>query len=166
MKKILFMLMVLIAVAAVAFAGDYGSKRSAQNLPTIMDIAVDDTRFSTLVAALQAADLIDTLKGEGPFTVFAPTDGAFAKLPDGTVDTLLNDIPTLRSILLYHVTPGKVSSSEAVMLNSADTVLGKSISIRVENGNLLVNNAKVVIADIEASNGIIHVIDRVILPPA
>jgi len=166
MKKTLFIVMVLLAVASVAFARDCGSKRSAQKLPTIVDIAVDDARFSTLVTALQAADLVDTLNGKGPFTVFAPTDDAFGKLPEGTVDALLDDIPTLRSILLYHVTPGKVYSSEVVKLNSADTVLGKSISIRVENGKVLVNNAQVVITDIEASNGIIHVIDTVILPPA
>lgn len=133
---------------------------------TIVDIAVADGRFTTLVAALGAANLVDTLKGEGPFTVFAPTDDAFAKLPEGTVDALLADIPALTDILLYHVVSGKVLASDVVTLENADTVLGQKVMIKVENGNVYINDAMVIITDIEASNGVIHVIDSVILPKA
>jgi transforming growth factor-beta-induced protein len=134
--------------------------------PSIVEIAVEDGRFSTLVAALQAADLVGTLEGEGPYTVFAPTDDAFAKLPEGTVDALLNDIPTLRSILLYHVVPGSVMASEVVDLDSASTASGEKIMIKVSGGSVMINDAQVIITDIVASNGVIHVIDTVILPPA
>jgi uncharacterized surface protein with fasciclin (FAS1) repeats len=138
----------------------------AQAEQDIVDIAVENGNFTTLVAAVQAAGLVDTLKGEGPYTVFAPTDEAFAKLPAGTVEALLNDIPTLTDILLYHVVPGKVMAADVVTLTSADTALGKPVAIRVENGNVYVNDAQVVITDIEASNGVIHVIDAVLIPPA
>jgi transforming growth factor-beta-induced protein len=133
---------------------------------TIVDVAVADGRFTTLVAALQAADLVSTLQGAGPFTVFAPTDDAFAKLPAGTVESLLADVPTLKNILLYHVVSGKVMAADVVKLNSADTVLGKPVSIKVEGDKVMVNDAQVIITDIETSNGVIHVIDTVILPPA
>jgi len=134
-------------------------------LPTIVDIAVADGRFTTLVAAVQAAGLVETLQGEGPFTVFAPTDDAFAKLPEGTVEGLLADIPTLTDILLYHVVPAKVLAADVVELDSANTVLGKPVAITVEGGAVMINESKVVITDIEASNGVIHVIDAVLLPP-
>jgi transforming growth factor-beta-induced protein len=132
---------------------------------TIVDIAVADGRFTTLVAAVQAADLVETLSGPGPFTVFAPTDDAFGKLPAGTVEGLLKDIPTLTNILLYHVVPGKVMAADVVNLSSADTALGQPVSIKVENGKVMINDAQVIITDIEASNGVIHVVDTVILPP-
>lgn len=131
---------------------------------TIVDIAVNDGRFTTLAAALQAAGLVETLQGEGPFTVFAPTDEAFAKLPAGTVESLLQDIPTLKNILLYHVVSGAVKSDQVVTLTSADTVLGKPVTVKVEDGKVFINNAQVVIVDIVAKNGIIHVIDTVLLP--
>jgi transforming growth factor-beta-induced protein len=130
----------------------------------IVETAVADGRFTTLAAALTAADLIGTLKGEGPFTVFAPTDDAFAALPAGTVEALLNDIPALTDILLYHVVSGKVMAEDVVTLESAETVLGQSVTIRVENGNVYINNAQVIITDIETYNGVIHVIDTVLLP--
>jgi hypothetical protein len=130
----------------------------------IVDIAVEDGRFTTLVAALQAADLVDTLKGDGPFTVFAPTDDAFDKLPAGTVEGLLNDIPTLTNILLYHVVPGKVMAADVVTLSSADTASGESLAISVMDGKVMINDAQVIITDIEASNGVIHVVDTVLLP--
>jgi len=133
---------------------------------TIVDIAVADGRFSTLVAAVTAADLAETLSGEGPFTVFAPTDDAFAKLPAGTVEALLGDIPQLSNILLYHVVPGKVMAADVVELSLADTAAGIPVRIRVEDGKVYINESQVVITDIEASNGVIHVIDSVILPPA
>ena len=132
---------------------------------TIVDIAVADGRFETLVAALQAADLAETLSGEGPFTVFAPTDDAFAKLPEGTVESLLEDIPALTDILLYHVVSGEVMAEDVVNLEEAETLLGENVSIRVEDGNVYINDAMVIITDIMASNGVIHVIDSVLLPP-
>jgi uncharacterized surface protein with fasciclin (FAS1) repeats len=131
----------------------------------IIDIAVNDGRFTTLVTAVQAADLVETLKGEGPYTVFAPTDEAFGKLPEGTVESLLNDIPTLRNILLYHVVPGEVMAADVVGLESADTALGEPLDITVEGNTVMINDATVIITDIEASNGVIHVIDSVLLPP-
>ncbi len=133
---------------------------------TIVDIAVADGRFTTLVAALGAADLVEALQGEGPFTVFAPTDDAFAALPEGTVEALLDDIPALTDILLYHVVAGDVKAADVVTLDSAETLQGGSLSITVEGDVVRINGAQVVIADIEASNGTIHVIDAVLLPPA
>jgi transforming growth factor-beta-induced protein len=130
----------------------------------IVDIAVEDGRFETLVAAVQAAGLVDALKGEGPLTVFAPTDDAFAALPEGTVESLLNDIPTLTNILLYHVVEGKVMAADVVELSEAETLLGESLSIVVEDGKVMVGDAQVIITDIEASNGVIHVIDAVLIP--
>jgi transforming growth factor-beta-induced protein len=137
-------------------------------LGDIVDTAVADGRFTTLVAAVQAADLVDALKGEGPFTVFAPTDDAFAALPEGTVESLLlpENKQALTDILLYHVVSGKVMAEDVVGLESATTLLGKDIAIKVDMGNVYINDAKVIITDIETSNGVIHVIDAVILPPA
>ncbi len=134
----------------------------------IVDIALADGRFTTLVAAAQAAELVDTLKGEGPFTVFAPTDDAFAKLPAGTIDELLKpeNKQALTDILLYHVVSGKVMAADVVNLTNATTVLGKDVTVKVDMGNVYINDAQVIITDIEASNGVIHVIDTVILPPA
>jgi len=132
---------------------------------TIVDIAVADGRFETLVAALSAADLVETLSGEGPFTVFAPTDDAFAKLPEGTVETLLNDIPALTDILLYHVASGEVLAEQVITLNSAKTLNEKFVEIDVMDGMVYVNDAQVIITDIQADNGVIHVIDTVLLPP-
>ncbi len=135
---------------------------------TIVDIAVADGRFSTLVAAVKAADLVETLSGEGPFTVFAPTDEAFAKLPAGTLDSLLlpENKQKLTDILLYHVVPGKVMAADVVTLTSAATALGKDITITVKDGKVYLNDdIQVIITDIEASNGVIHVIDGVLLPP-
>jgi alpha-glucoside transport system substrate-binding protein len=133
--------------------------------PDIVDIAIDDGRFTTLVAALQAADLVDTLKGEGPFTVFAPTDDAFAKLPEGTVESLLDDIPTLTDILLYHVVAGKIMAADFMELDSVETLLMEPVDITIMDSTVMINDAEVIIPDIEASNGVIHVIDTVLLPP-
>jgi transforming growth factor-beta-induced protein len=133
---------------------------------SIVDIAVADGRFQTLVAALQAADLAETLAGEGPFTVFAPTDDAFALLPEGTVEALLADIPALTDILLYHVVSGEVLAADVVMLEEAITLLGENVSVRVEGDMVYINDAQVIITDIVADNGVIHVIDSVLLPPA
>lgn len=137
-------------------------------LADIVDTAVADGRFTTLVAAVEAAGLVETLKGEGPFTVFAPTDDAFAALPEGTVESLLlpENKQQLTDILLYHVVSGKVMAADVTGLESAATVLGKDIAIKVDMGNVYINEAKVIITDIETSNGVIHVIDAVLLPPS
>jgi uncharacterized surface protein with fasciclin (FAS1) repeats len=133
----------------------------------IVDTAVAAGNFKTLTAALQAAGLADALKGKGPFTVFAPTDEAFSKLPAGTVETLLKseNKEKLKAILLYHVVEGRVTSGEVVKLSSAKTLNGQSVAITTHDGTVMVDNAKVIKADIAASNGVIHVIDTVILPP-
>jgi len=145
------------AAAAPAFAGGMAKD--------IVDTAVGAGSFSTLVAAVQAADLVDTLKSEGPFTVFAPTDDAFAALPEGTVDTLLmpENKDQLIAVLTYHVVPGKVMSSDLSNNMMATTAQGSDVTIMTEGG-VTVQDANVVTADIEASNGVIHVIDKVILP--
>ena len=132
---------------------------------SIVDIAAEDGRFQTLVAALGAAGLAETLAADGPFTVFAPTDEAFARLPAGTVDALLADIPALTEILLYHVVSGSVMAADVVGLDSATTLQGDSVDITVDGTSVLINEARVVITDIQAANGIIHVIDSVLLPP-
>ncbi len=138
---------------------------SVASAADIVDTAIVGN-FTTLVAAVKAAGLVDTLKGPGPFTVFAPTDEAFAKLPPGTLETLLKpeNKAKLQSILTYHVVAGKVMSQDVVKLSSAKTVEGQSIAIKTVNGVVMINNARVVKADIVASNGVIHVIDTVILP--
>ncbi|BAY23501.1 beta-Ig-H3/fasciclin [Calothrix sp. NIES-2100] len=130
----------------------------------IVDTAVNAGSFNTLVAAVQAAGLVDTLKGQGPFTVFAPTDEAFSKLPAGTVDSLLQDIPQLTKILTYHVVSGKVLAADVVNLDSAPTVEGSSVQIDASNGGVKINDANVVTPDVEADNGVIHVIDTVLIP--
>jgi uncharacterized surface protein with fasciclin (FAS1) repeats len=151
-----------LAVASAAVSAQMGQKKD------VVDTAVAAGSFTTLAKALQAADLVGTLKGAGPFTVFAPTDEAFAKLPAGTVEDLLKpeNKAKLRRILTYHVVAGSVPSSEAAKLTSAKTVSGDSITIKAANGSVMVDNARVVKTDIAASNGVIHVIDAVILPSA
>ena len=129
----------------------------------IVDTAVSAGSFTTLVAAVKAAGLVDTLKGPGPFTVFAPTDEAFAKLPAGTVDSLLKDIPKLKKILTYHVVSGKVMAADAAKLKSAKTVEGSEIKIDASNG-VKINDSTVTTADVAADNGVIHIIDSVLLP--
>jgi len=155
----LFAGMLAVTSAFAAPAAD-GSKHD------IIDTAVAAGSFKTLAAALQAAGLIDTLKGAGPFTVFAPTDDAFAKLPAGTVETLLKpeNKAKLTAILTYHVVSGNVMAKQAMKLKSAKTVNGKELKLKVVGGSLMVDGAKVVKADIAATNGVIHVIDSVVLP--
>jgi uncharacterized surface protein with fasciclin (FAS1) repeats len=132
--------------------------------PTITDIAIADGRFETLVAALTAAELADTLAGEGPFTVFAPTDDAFAALPDGTVTALLDDIPLLTDILLYHVTGQRLPAGELVGESTVVTLQGQSLTVTMDEGAVMLDDAQVIITDIPAANGVIHVIDSVVLP--
>lgn len=154
----------LIALPALAPA----QHSSMENAPmkNIVQIAVENGSFTTLVAALKAAGLVETLEGPGPFTVFAPTDVAFANLPAGTVQGLLADKPELTAVLTYHVVAGKVMAADIVKTNGATpaTVNGQSLDIVVRNGKVYVNGAQVVTADIVASNGVIHVIDGVLLP--
>lgn len=154
-------LVVAIAVTltlAPVGAADHHEKKD------IVDTAVAAGSFKTLAAALEAAGLVDTLKGKGPFTVFAPTDEAFAKLPAGTVEALLRDKEKLTSILLYHVVPGNVMAKDVVRLKSAKTVQGSSVRVMVKGGHVMVDNANVIKTDIATSNGVIHVIDSVLLP--
>jgi uncharacterized surface protein with fasciclin (FAS1) repeats len=129
----------------------------------IVDTAVNAGSFSTLVAAIKAAGLVDTLKGKGPFTVFAPTDDAFAKLPAGTVDGLLKDIPKLKKILTYHVVSGKVMAADVTKLKSATTVEGSDVKIDASKG-VKVNDSMVTTPDVAADNGVIHIIDTVLMP--
>jgi uncharacterized surface protein with fasciclin (FAS1) repeats len=129
----------------------------------IVDTAVQAGSFTTLVAAVQAAGLADTLKGAGPFTVFAPTDEAFAKLPKGTVDALLKDIPKLKQILTYHVVAGKVMAADVVKIKSAKTVEGSELKIDASNG-VKINDSTVTTPDVAADNGVIHIIDTVLMP--
>jgi uncharacterized surface protein with fasciclin (FAS1) repeats len=158
-----FAILFALTIASAAFAGQYGKAASKD----IVDTAVAAGSFKTLAAALQAAGLVDALKGTGPFTVFAPTDEAFAKLPAGTLDSLLKpeNKDKLAAILKYHVVSGKVMSAQAVKLTSAITLEGSALKLEVKGGSLYVSGAKVTSADVEASNGVIHVIDTVVLPP-
>lgn len=133
------------------------------HLADIVDTAVSAGSFTTLVAAVQAAGLVDTLKGPGPFTVFAPTDEAFAKLPEGTVEALLQDIPKLTKILTYHVVAGKVMAADVVKLTSALTVEGSEVKIDASHG-VKINDSTVTTPDVAADNGVIHIIDAVLLP--
>ena len=155
-----------IAAAAVLTLGIVAAQAGKPEPKDIVDTAVAAGSFNTLATALKAADLIGTLKGKGPFTVFAPTDAAFAKLPAGTVEDLLKpeNKAKLVSILTYHVVAGSVSSAQVAKMASAKTVEGQSVRITTKNGSVKIDNANVVKADIQASNGVIHVIDSVILP--
>jgi transforming growth factor-beta-induced protein len=186
-KSVIFPMLLIVAVVAAACAPAVAptiapapTSASAAQIPAptaaplataeaakdIVDTAVAAGSFKTLVAAVQAAGLVDALKGDGPFTVFAPGDEAFAKLPAGTVEALLKDPQALGNILKYHVVAGKVMAADVVKLTEAETLLGKKITIKVDGGKVMVDGANVVTTDIETSNGVIHVIDSVILPPA
>jgi uncharacterized surface protein with fasciclin (FAS1) repeats len=163
MKSYLIRSIAIVAVLTLGVAGAQAGKAPQKD---IVDTAVAAGSFNTLAAALKAAGLVETLKGKGPFTVFAPTDEAFAKLPAGTVENLLKpeNKAKLASILTYHVVSGAVSSGEVVKMTSAKTVQGQSVKISAKDGVVMIDSAKVVKADVMASNGVIHVIDSVILP--
>lgn len=136
----------------------------AQETGTIVEVASQNGSFETLVKAVQAAGLAETLNGEGPFTVFAPTDEAFSKLPEGALEDLLANEEQLKKVLTYHVVPGRVTAADVEGLDSAETVAGESLRISTEYGSVKVGEATVVQADVMASNGVIHVIDTVLLP--
>lgn len=154
MRKILSVIAMAILTVTAVPAAD------------IVDTAVSAGSFKTLVKAVQAAGLVDTLKGPGPFTVFAPTDEAFAKLPAGTLESLLANPEQLKQVLTYHVVSGKVMAADVVKLKEAKTVQGSAAKIKVTGGNVMIDNAKVIKTDIACDNGVIHVIDTVILPKA
>lgn len=159
-KTLSLALAAVVVAAGTAVAGMYGK--------TVVDVAAGDDRFTTLVKAVKAADLAGTLKGDGPFTVFAPTNEAFAELPEGTVENLLKpeNKDKLRAILTYHVVPGKVMAKDVSATTvSAETVNGATLDVGKMNGGVMAGNASIVATDIEASNGVIHVVDSVIMPP-
>ncbi len=155
-------LLMSLSFQSALHAGNYETSAKKD----IVDTAVSAGSFNTLVSAVKAADLVDTLKGAGPFTVFAPTDEAFAKLPQGTLEDLLKpeNKARLQAILTYHVVAGKVMAADVTKMASAKTVNGQMLTIAANNGAVTVNNAKVAKTDIETSNGVIHVIDTVVLP--
>lgn len=156
-------LAVLVAVAIAAIGPSASAGTRAQG--TIVETAVAAGQFKTLATLLKRAGLVSTLQKPGPYTVFAPTDAAFAKVPKSTLNALLKDKGKLKSVLLYHVAPGKVTAAKVVKLSSAKTAAGQSVSIRVAGSNVFVNDAKVTKPDVMASNGVIHVINRVLIPP-
>ena len=173
-KTLVFSLLAALLIAACAPAPQQAveptpmpAEPMEEPMPDLVDVAVEAGSFSTLVAAVQAAGLEDALRGEGPFTVFAPSDEAFAKLPEGTVEALLEDPQgALSRILLYHVLPGKVMAADVSDGLTAETLRGAEVSFSIMEGMVKINEANIVATDIEASNGVIHVIDSVILPPA
>lgn len=164
MKK-LFAVALLCGLASASFVSAAEPAKTAA-AGDIVAVAAGNDSFETLVAAVKAAGLVETLQGKGPFTVFAPTDEAFAKLPEGTLESLLKpeNKEKLVSILTYHVVPGKVMAKDVVGLDSAKTVNGKEVAIQVEGDTVMVGKAKVVKTDVNATNGVIHVIDTVLLP--
>ncbi|MCB5163075.1 fasciclin domain-containing protein [Marinomonas algarum] len=162
LKKIISLPLIIASfmLMSVAHADHHGMKKD------IVDVAAENGSFTTLIAAAKAAGLVDTLKGDGPLTVFAPTDDAFAKLPNGTVETLLKpeNKDQLAAVLTYHVVPGKVMAADIVKVDSAKTAQGQNLAVKVADGKVMINNATVIMADVKASNGVIHVIDTVLLP--
>jgi len=156
----------LIVIASTPAMGQEASEMANEGQPDIVETAVAAGSFGTLATALEAAGLVETLKGDGPFTVFAPTDDAFAKLPEGTVEDLLKpeNKDQLTAILTYHVVPGKLMASEVASMDAATTVEGSPVSFSVSEDGAMIENARILQTDIETSNGVIHVIDTVILP--
>ncbi len=173
MKSLVLAFALSCSLAALGCGGSSSQKPMSESgepaaaaAADIVDTAVAAGDFTTLVKAVQEAGLVDTLKGPGPFTVFAPTDAAFARLPAGTIEALLADKEKLTAVLTYHVVSGAVSSADAAGLTTAKTVQGADLNITSADGSVKINDATVVKADIKATNGVIHVIDTVLLPPA
>ena len=184
MKKLTTLTLAIAVVAAMSstsFAGSCGSGSHSHDKKTdattaaavsksydksgdIVETAIAAENFTTLVAAVKAAGLVEALKGDGPFTVFAPTDEAFAALPEGTVEGLLKDTEKLTAILTYHVVPGIVKAEDVVKVDKAETLQGQSVMVKVSDDKVMIDNANVIKTDIMASNGVIHVIDAVIMP--
>ena len=164
-KTTQFFSIMLLLVSVMGASQAMAAAPSQQGDKRLVDVLSDDGRFAGLVTALQAANLVDTLNGPGTFTLFAPTDEAFNALPEGALETLLADGPALRSLLLYHVLPGQVPVGQVVKLAAADTVLGPPVRIVVEGDTVKINDALVLVTDIQAANGVIHAIDAVLTPP-
>jgi uncharacterized surface protein with fasciclin (FAS1) repeats len=160
--KTIFTTLVMIGLINSSVPGSDGDKKMTSK--DLVTIAVEAGNFTVLAKALTEAELVSTLQGEGPFTVFAPTDEAFAKLPEGTLEKLLEDKEALKQILLYHVVSGKVLSKDVIKLDRATTVSGQDVSIKVNDGEVMVNNSNVISVDVMASNGVIHIIDAVLIP--
>jgi len=165
MKRIFAMATLLGVVAVLGSTVSVPARGGDQPEKDIVDTAVGADQFTTLVKAIQAAELVDTLKGEGPFTVFAPTDKAFAKVPKEKLDALLKDKKALAGVLTYHVVPGKVMAADVVKLDSAKTAQGQSLNIVAKDGKVTINGVNVIQTDVVCKNGVIHVIDAVLLPP-
>ena len=155
-----------LVAAALMLTGALGTASAEEMKADIVDTAMKAGQFTTLTTALKSAGLVETLKGKGPFTVFAPTDAAFAKLPAGTVESLLKpeNKEKLTAILTYHVVPGSVKAAQVSSMKDAKTVNGDTIAIKAQSGSVMIDNASVVKADIVASNGVIHVVDTVLMP--
>jgi uncharacterized surface protein with fasciclin (FAS1) repeats len=168
-RRIKLMITSVLSTAVVASTFFFGAPAAdkpltAEQTQNIVEIAASAGSFNTLVAAVEAAGLVETLSGEGPFTVFAPTDEAFSQIPEEDLNALLADKEALTAVLTYHVVSGKVMASDVVGLDSAETVNGQSVDIKVWDGKVMIDDATVITTDIEATNGVIHVIDKVILP--
>jgi len=161
-KLIISAFMFSLIFTSLSFAGDHHKSKSSKK--DIVTTAVEAGNFNTLATALTEAGLIEALQGDGPFTVFAPSDDAFAKLPEGTIESLLKDKEALTKVLLYHVVSGEVTSKEVVKLKKAETLEGEYITINTTDDGVMINNSNIIGADIMASNGVIHVIDTVLLP--
>jgi uncharacterized surface protein with fasciclin (FAS1) repeats len=165
MKIISLSLIALVVFTASVFA-QYDTKNVTKAVENdIVQTAISAGNFTTLATALTEAGLVDALKGKGPFTVFAPTDDAFKKLPKGALDNLLKDKEALKNVLLYHVVSGNIASTDVVKLDKATTLNGSDVKIKTVDGKVMINDSQVTAADVKASNGIIHVIDTVLLPP-
>ena len=155
-----------VTLFAMSVFAQYDSQMVSKSAKSdIVQTAISAGNFTTLATALTEAGLVDALKGDGPFTVFAPTDDAFKKLPDGVLESLLQDKEALKNVLLYHVVSGDITSKQIVKLSEAMTLDGSDVKIKVDDGKVMVNNAQVIGADVMASNGVIHVIDTVLIPP-
>jgi uncharacterized surface protein with fasciclin (FAS1) repeats len=161
-KLIISAFMFSLIFTSLSLAGDHHKNKSSKK--DIVTTAVEAGNFNTLATALTEAGLIEALQGDGPFTVFAPSDDAFAKLPEGTIESLLKDKEALTKVLLYHVVSGEVTSKEVVKLKKAETLEGEYITIKTTDDGVMINNSNIIGADIMASNGVIHVIDTVLLP--
>jgi len=161
-KLIISAFMFSLIFTSLSFAGDHHKSKSSKK--DIVTTAVEAGNFNTLATALTEAGLIEALQSDGPFTVFAPSDDAFAKLPEGTIESLLKDKEALTKVLLYHVVSGEVTSKEVVKLKKAETLEGEYITIKTTDDGVMINNSNIIGADIMASNGVIHVIDTVLLP--
>ena len=166
MKNQIMIIIAMLVFTSVSVFAQMDTKMVTKAVKNdIVQTAISNGNFTTLATALTEAGLVDALKGDGPFTVFAPTDEAFKNLPKGALDNLLKDKEALKNVLLYHVVSGNVSSKDVVKLDKATTLNNSDLKIITKNGTVMINNADVIGADVEASNGIIHVIDKVLLPP-